>query len=345
MNIKLIFPSLLLILGSCAYMPVKRAFTEEKLPTSPDYSQETYWSALPSKKDSADHIPKNSVFEIVDNQNNATADVFFIYPTHFFSRKEWNADVNDTKLNNHIAERSIYHQASVFNGSCKVYAPYYRQATFNAYFSLDNPDAYKAFDLAYLDVKNAFQYYLDHYNNGRPIIIAGHSQGTTHAKWLLRDFFEGKPLQKQLVCAYLIGMPVYDYEFTTIAPCDSANQTGCFVSWRSYLSGSEPDKKMQIPTPEKVIVHNPLTFTRATGIAKAELNEGGLGRDGNSIYPQVCTAEIHNDIVWVSRPEIPYNKFVPKNLHPADYNLYWMVIRKNVAERIAVWENNNTSQK
>lgn len=68
-------------------MPVKRAFTEEKLPTSPDYSQETYWSALPSKKDSADHLPKNSVFEIVDNQNNAPADVFFIYPTHFFPAK------------------------------------------------------------------------------------------------------------------------------------------------------------------------------------------------------------------------------------------------------------------
>lgn len=102
---------------------------------------------------------------------------------------------------------------------------------------------------------------------------------------------------------------------------------------------------MQIPTPEKVIVHNPLTFTRATGIAKAELNEGGLGRDGNSIYPQVYAAEIHNDIVWVSRPEIPFKSFVPKNLHPADYNLYWMTIRKNVADRIAIWENNNTSQK
>ena len=53
------------------------------------------------------------------------------------------------------------------------------------------------------DVKAAFQYYLEHYNNGRPIIIASHSQGTTHAKRLLKEFFDGTALQHQLVAAYL----------------------------------------------------------------------------------------------------------------------------------------------
>ena len=341
MHSKIIFPALFLILGSCAYMPVKRDYVETKLPTAPDYSQEVFWAALPNKIDSADHLPNKTNLPITDGQKMAEADVFFIYPTHFFSRKEWNADATDEKLNDHISSRSIYHQASVFNGSCKIYAPYYRQTTFNAYFSLENPDAYKAFDLAYQDVKAAFQYYLDHYNNGRPIIIASHSQGTTHAKWLLRDFFDGKPLQQQLVCAYLIGMPVYSYDFTTVTPCDSANQTGCYVSWRTYLTGSEPDEKMQIPDPDKVIVHNPITFTRTTEFVTAEQNKGGLGRDGKTIYPAVCGAEIHNDIVWVTRPEIPLKSFVPKNLHPADYNLYWVGIRMNVAERIANYNKLN----
>jgi hypothetical protein len=45
-------------------------------------------------------------------------------------------------------------------------------------------------------VKTAFLYYLQHYNNGRPIIIASHSQGATHGKRLLKEFFDGKELQK-----------------------------------------------------------------------------------------------------------------------------------------------------
>jgi len=340
MHYKTIFNLFLLsiVISSCATMPVKGDFTATTTPPPPDYAQTAYWSALPDKKDSADHIPANSTILLTDGQQSAEVDVFYIYPTHFFSRKEWNADVNDEKLNRVVDTRSVYHQASVFNGSCKVYIPRYRQAAFNAYFSLDNPDALKAFELAYEDVKTAFQYYLDHYNNGRPIIIASHSQGTTHAKWLLRDFFDGKPLQQQLVCAYLIGMPVYTYDFTNISPCKYAGETGCFVSWRSYLEGAEPKAKMQIPDSDKVVVHNPITFTSESGIAKANLNSGGLGRDGETIYPSVCAAQIHGDIVWVSKPDIPGKLFVPKNLHPADYNLYWIGIRENVALRISNYQ-------
>lgn len=327
-----------LLVSSCATMPVKSTFSQDNIPPTPDYSNTKYWSALPDKKDSADHIPDNSAIQLIDGQSTAEADVFFIYPTHFFSRKQWNADVNDSKLNHVVDTRSVYHQSSAFNGSCRVYVPRYRQATFNAYFSLDNPDAIKAFDLAYEDVKTAFQYYLDNYNNGRPIIIASHSQGTTHAKWLLRDFFDGKPLEQQLVCAYLVGMPVYSYDFKDIMPCDSADDTGCYVSWRSYLEGHEPKPKMVVPDTDKVIVHNPITYTRNGALATANENVGGLGRDGETIYPNVCAAQIHNDIVWVSRPEIPGKHFIPKNLHPGDYNLYWLNIRENVALRITTYE-------
>ena len=64
----------------------------------------------------------------------------------------------------------------------------------------------QALDFAYQDVKAAFEYYLKHYNNGRPIIIASHSQGTWHAESLLHDYFENdSTLRKRLVAAYLIG--------------------------------------------------------------------------------------------------------------------------------------------
>ncbi len=330
--------TVLLITGCAEYKPVKSVFEPDAVPAAPDYSNMQFWSALPDRIDSADHIPHNSAIKLSDGQKNASVDVFYIYPTMFFSRNEWNADVQDVELNAIIDGRAVKNQASVFNGSCRVYVPRYRQATYNAYFSLTNPDAMKAFQLAYDDVKTAFQYYLDHYNNGRPIIIAGHSQGTTHAKKLLQDFFDGKPLQSQLVCAYLIGMPVYNNEFSHIQPCDSAGETGCFVTWRSYLEGEEPKAKFASDNKENIVVNNPLTYTRDAGLAASTCNLGGLGRDSETIYEHVCSAQVHGDIVWVSRPDVPGKYFIPKNLHVADYNLYWLTMRENVKLRIERFE-------
>lgn len=338
--LRIVVVFLALCFVSCsATKPVKVEFTLQKAPPPPDYSNSFYWSALPGKTDFADHIPSKSPVTLIDGQQNASVDVFYLYPTSFFSRREWNADLYDEKVNKSTDERAVKNQASVFNGSCKVYIPRYRQATFQTYFSLSDPDARKAFDLAYEDVKNAFQYYLDNYNNGRPVIIAGHSQGTTHAKQLLKDFFDGKPLQEQLVCAYLIGMPVYDDEFSNIPPGDSASQVGCFVSWRSYLEGYTPKPKYVAQNKEHIVVINPLTFTRDTTLAGKEKNIGGLNRDSETILPQVCNAQIHEDIVWVSKPDIPGKALLLlKNLHVADYNLYWLTIRQNVALRVIMYE-------
>lgn len=328
----------IVLLGSCAYMPVKVPYDAAATPPPPDYSKPEYWSALPERLDSADHIPGKSPVALSDGQAAATVDVFYIYPTQFFSRKAWNASLSDTKVNTSVDERAVTNQASVFNGSCKVYIPRYRQATYNAYFSLADTGAYDAFALAYQDIREAFEYYLEHYNHGRPIIIAGHSQGTTHAKWLLRDYFDGKPLQDKLVAAYLLGMPVHAYDFAQIAPCDSAGQSGCYVSWRSYLEGTEQPGKFMVENRTAVVVHNPVTFSRTEGEALPRPGDGGLGRDGETIYTEICTAQIHEDIVWVSRPDIPGKLLIPHNLHVADYNLYWLNIRNNVAAQIRDYE-------
>src|SRR5512139_1181819 len=90
----------------------------------------------------------------------------------------------------------------------RIYAPRFREAHISNYFTKDTIAALKAFDLAFQDVKKAFEYYLNNYNHGRPIIIASHSQGTTHALRLLKEYFEDKPLYNQLVAAYLVGMPI-----------------------------------------------------------------------------------------------------------------------------------------
>ncbi|MBL0105277.1 MAG: DUF3089 domain-containing protein [Bacteroidetes bacterium] len=126
-------------------------------------------------KDSADALPPGE--NLVDGQAEAKADVFYIHPTVNFSRKNWNGDVNDAKLNHTVDIYPLRFQASVFNGMCKVYAPRYRQATLYSFIDKSKVNGAKALDLAYTDVVSAFQYYLDHYNQGRPFILASTVRG------------------------------------------------------------------------------------------------------------------------------------------------------------------------
>jgi len=170
-----LFIFLILSFSSC--LVPRRYFEDDKVTSPPDYSKEKYWAALPTKKDSADAVPHGSGLK--DGQANAKADVFFIYPTIYLAGRDWNADINNKRLNRRIDKTTIRLQASVFNGSCKVYAPRYRQAVL-ASFRNDNENGKKALDFAYQDVKAAFEYYLKYYNNGEPLI--SHPTARVHGK-------------------------------------------------------------------------------------------------------------------------------------------------------------------
>ena len=202
---------------------ISEKFDETKTPPIPDFSKDNNWSSRPDLKDMADEIP-TAQKKISDDQMNAKADVFFIYPTIYTKTPNnqylWNAAVDDNILNKEIDETTIKNQASAFNQSCKIYAPRYRQAHYSVFLTEDKESAKNALDLAYEDVKNAFEYYLKNFNQDRPIVIAAHSQGTLHATRLLQDFFDNKPLKKQLAEAYLVGMPVADSLFKEIKEGD-----------------------------------------------------------------------------------------------------------------------------
>ena len=144
----------------------------------PDYTNLNHWAAHPDKWDVSDTIP----LSLKNEKRDTTADVFFIHPTTFLKNKKhpkkWNADIHDAELNAKTDYSTILYQASVFNGSCRVFAPRYRQAHIASFFSDDTMNARKALTNAYEDIRKAFQHYLKYEHKGRPIIIAAHSQGT-----------------------------------------------------------------------------------------------------------------------------------------------------------------------
>lgn len=338
--------ALILLTGlvSCSVHP-KGAFDTQKAPPPPDYANPDHWAALPSKNDNADRRPLDS---FPDNQAIAEVDVFFLHPTTYTGdrgQKLWNAPVNDAVLNAKTDGGAILYQASAFNGAGRVYAPRYRQAHIYAYFAKpENKEASRqAFELAYEDVKAAFQYYLDHYNQGRPIIIASHSQGATHGMRLVKEFFDDKPLKDQLVVAYLVGMPVPIQYFSTLKPCERPDETGCFCTWRSYRRDHYPEGKTYAAfisgitggTGESAIaVTNPLLWQNNGDYAPPTLNKGGVLRNFNQIMPQLADAQIYKDILWVTKPKFPGSfLFNTKNYHIGDYNLFYLNIRENAMLR------------
>jgi len=319
---------------------LKSHFSENLIPAIPDYSKIESWAALPNQDDQADEIPLKS--DLKDGQANARVDVFFVHPTIFTKKPEnqyqWNADVNDVEINESVDNSTILNQASAFNGSGKIYAPRYRQAHYHAFVTTDKDDKKKSLDLAYSDIKTAFEYYLKNYNKGRPIVIASHSQGTVHATRLIKEYFDNKPLQKQFVVAYIIGIATQANVFESIKPCKSGNETGCFVSWNTYGRDFYPVwYKLGLNT---AVSTNPLTWRLDSTYAPATMNRGGVGLKF-TMHPNIVDAQNHEGMLWVNRPHIRGSKFIKnQSWHIADINFFYVNIRENLAERIRTYFKN-----
>lgn len=319
-------------MASCAVRPAS-GFDVGQIPPKPDYANLANWAAHPDKFDPADLSPSAEIAP--DLQKDAAVDVIFLHPTTYTGdlrhQREWNADVGDGKTNTKTDQGSIQYQASIFNGAGRVFAPRYRQAHLHVFYTKkDSLAAQKAVALAYSDVKAAFQYYLEHWNNGRPFIIAGHSQGGLHALSLIRELVEGKPLEKQLVAAYIVGWPVRNTDFKSLQPCQTAEQTDCFCSWRTW----ERRFGLRRAFEPEVVCTNPLSWTTGNAYAAKSLNSGGVIRPFEKIYPQVTDAEVCKGILVARKPKFKGSiLFRRKNYHIGDLNLYYMNVRENAQAR------------
>jgi hypothetical protein len=300
----------------------------------PDYSNLFYWAAHPWKKDPSDSIPQPLRKQYIKD---STVDVFFLHPTTLTdpTDQRWNAGINDSFINAKTDYSTILFQASVFN-EFRVFAPRYRQAHIRSYFNADTAKALTAFELAYQDIKTSFQYYLAHYNNGRPIIIASHSQGSTHAQRLLKEFFENNELKSRLIVAYVVGMYIPNNYFSELIMCKDSLQTGCLCGWRSFKKGYEPDfVRKENGTG---LITNPITWTTTDEVASNTLNKGSVLFNFNKIKLNVAGAEIHDGLLWIDKLHIPGSFLVKrKNFHVGDINIFYLNIREDADRRVRLF--------
>lgn len=324
----------------CKSKYATKDFILSESPSPPDYSNLESWAAHPKKNDTIIDI-----FYNVSKQS-LKADVFYIYPTLLTDKKNnsWNSDLQDPKQNQQVKNIAIKYQASAWANAGRIYSPYYRQVHYRSFFEpYTSNGGIKAGIIAYDDIKNSFEYYLKHFNNGRPIIIAGHSQGAYHCKLLLKDYFDGKELQNQLIAAYIPGTRVDKDEFTTINHLNDPKDVKGYLSWNTFRINKKP-KKGKHPAhfswKKEQAVTNPIRWDNSTESKLIE--HKGLFFYDKRIYPSSIKIKIYDGLVWSSVPKNIKGSVLLKlisNYHFGDVNLFWKDISENAKLRVDSFYN------
>ncbi|MBO0344297.1 DUF3089 domain-containing protein [Roseibium sp. CAU 1637] len=300
--------------------------TDAVVPPPPDYEKAASWLAKP------------------DNPNQFAVDILWLYPTVLYDQTEWLMDITRKDLVAGALE-SVDTEALVFSGQANLYAPLYRQMNLAGF---DLPEDQRDHLISYGedDARRALTYYMQHHNNGRPFIVAAHSQGSYVLTQLLVDHWGKLGIEDQLIAGYLIGWSITQEDLTdntAIKICDTPSETGCFVTYNSVAPGRQSAAPMIL---KGAAVVNPLTWTREPTLARADLNAGTtfFDQQGNrQTYPGLASAQIVDDglVVTAEGPFELDSTFFPKGVyHSYDYSLFFENLKSNASQRIQAYLSN-----
>ena len=217
-----------------------------------DYANTKNWLCLPGRANDACSADESATVVAADGTTTheafarnpkAKIDCFYVYPTVSLELTG-NADMNPGPMEKSV----VAQQFARFGAVCRAYAPLYRQVTLAALRATiaGNPIPTDR-ELPYDDVLAAWNYYLAHYNRGRGVVLVGHSQGSGVLIALIKNGIDGKPVQRRLVSAILMGsrlaVPaggVVGGDFHSIPLCQSRSQTQCVIPYASFRATVPP---------------------------------------------------------------------------------------------------------
>lgn len=300
-----------------------------------DYSNSKHWLSLPN---------------IINKQ----ADVFYLYPTAWIKNNINEPDICEIDDPSLLEGTEITYkaQASVFETSCNIFSPYYRQASIECFLGTTDKIRDVLLRAPLPDATGAFEYYIKHYNNGRPYILAGHSQGSALLLGILARYMkEHSEVYERMIAAYIIGCPVtrpFLSKFTHLKFAGGADDTGVIISYNT--EAPEIHGRNITWLPESISI-NPLTWTREETHASKEQNLGSLiiNEQWNIIESNVknyadARVDRKRGVVVCStvNPEVLYfgNPLFPKGVyHSFDYPFYYNNLRENAEKRIKSYFN------
>jgi Protein of unknown function (DUF3089) len=220
-------------------------------PSAPNYADSATWLCRPGRTDAcaqdqtATVVAATGALAREEFRADAAApiDCFYVYPTVS----------NDVTPNSDMTANAeeqfvIAQQFARFGAKCRLFAPLYRQVTLTALRAALTGAPMQADRLMpYMDVKAAWDHYLAHDNNGRGVVLIGHSQGSGILTALIANEIDGKPVASKLVSALILGsnVPVprdrvLGGVFKSTPLCTNAAQTGCVVSYVSFRESAPP---------------------------------------------------------------------------------------------------------
>lgn len=298
---------------------VVAALTASLVQQGNDYSDPKSWLCGPGRHDACEVDLTTTVVtadgkltrETWTADPNAPIDCFYVYPT-VSTDPAPNSDMNADPAELNVVRQ----QFARFASKCRPYAPLYRQVTLAGLRSrLAGGAAGAALDrgIGYDDVRDAWNYYLEHDNNGRGFVLIGHSQGSFVLAEFIRKEIDGKPVQSRLVSAILLGATLavprgkdVGGAFQHIPLCHSASQTGCVITYASYRSTIPPPANTlfgKVAGPNMVAAcTNPAALGGGAGELHAYLSTSGRTITGTSAPKPWVVPEQPIDTPWVSVP-------------------------------------------
>lgn len=276
---------------------------------------------------------------------NKAADLFIVCPTvDLGTDGHTNMSLTDENIKGNFTG-ALNMQRGIYEKNCRMYAPYYRQATL-ADYTLPRQDAAAYFDLAYSDVRAAFLYYMHHENNGRPFVLSGFSQGAEMCLRLLKEFGNTDFVKNNMVACYAIGWrftPQEEKQYPYIRPAQSADDLGTVIMFNS--EAPEVTSSLMVPHGEKSFCINPLNWRTDGTMADKALNSGACFTDySGSIKREVpqltgCCIDTERGVLKVTdidKKQYPpvLSIFTDGIYHLYDYQFFYRNLQQNVGLRI-----------
>lgn len=331
----LIVMVLSLSMTSCAFLGKQQA-EEEAVVVVKEYANPDRWLSAPSGEEITHDV-----------------DLFYLYPSCYVC-----ADGEDAAAVGSVDDESmcsgaafyLVSQAGAFSGSCNIFAPYYPQM-----------DAKKALSMPYEKrsavlrenvlgpVKDAFMYYLENFNDGRPFVLAGHSQGAAVLLLLMEDLFDDPAIQDRLVAAYLLGTSVTERDmkmYPHLKFAEGRDDVGVIVSWNTEGEGVEKNNPV---VESDALVINPLSWSRDDEFVSRIRNLGAVffTPEGEELIEidRFTSAQIDPErrsvVAYEPTPSyyvIGNGKLFPRGCyHLQDYTFFFNNIKANVKQRIKAY--------
>ncbi len=274
------------------------------------------------------------------------ADLFLICPT-VDMRDEYNMSMDDEETKASFTG-ALNMERGIYEDSTRMYAPYYRQASMKI-FDLTEEDREPYLTFAYSDISAAFAWYLENENEGRPIILAGFSQGADMCLRLLEEYFGDESLYNQLVAVYAVGWSCTEemvQKYPQIVPAQSADDIGTVICFD--CEAPEVTETVVIPAGIRSYSINPLNWKTDGTVADKSEN---IGACFTSYSGEIKREEINlcgcyideergvlkvTDVTPADFP--PVLSILPEgSYHLYDYQFFYRNLQENVANRVKIY--------